>query len=181
MLKQEKSDSTAADDFRSLAEAAPPCITITLPLPEPMGVRTRLKNALREAEKGLKESGAGAEQAELLLQPMKELAAPIGPIGIQRSCSQYPTSHQAFLVFVPGPQAGRSSRYREDGAFPCRSSPRLVAIACSSGSGRRAGPRGWIRWWPSGMNDRSVLDPVPLAPSPVRQKPADDSHAQRMH
>ncbi len=106
MLKQEKSDSTAADDFRSLAEAAPPCITITLPLPEPMGVRTRLKNALREAEKGLKESGAGAEQAELLLQPMKELAAPIGPD--RNPTLMQPVSHQPSGV--PGLCAWSPSR-----------------------------------------------------------------------
>lgn len=51
-----------------LAAAKGPCISIFLPLPEPLEVRTRLKNAIRNVEKSLKgEHGA-------LLEPVSALA-----------------------------------------------------------------------------------------------------------
>jgi hypothetical protein len=67
----------AAQDLKALAAAVPPCITILLPLPEPSEIHIRLKNAVRYAEKSLRERNVRPEEIEALLQPVQALAETI--------------------------------------------------------------------------------------------------------
>lgn len=62
------------EELRNLVVAAPPCITILLPLREPVEIHTRLKNAIRRAEQGLKELNLDTETIEELVEPIKTLA-----------------------------------------------------------------------------------------------------------
>ena len=65
------------DDLRSLASAKGPCITVVAPLPNPLEIRTRLKNAIREVEKKLAARGTDRDASAMLVEPLHRLAAEI--------------------------------------------------------------------------------------------------------
>jgi hypothetical protein len=64
-------------DLKTLVTAAPPCITILIPLPDPPEVHIRLKNAVRGVAKGLQERNVDPEQARTLIEPIQALAETI--------------------------------------------------------------------------------------------------------
>lgn len=62
-------------DLRSLAEAQRPCITVSIAIPDPLQLRTRMKDATREVERHLKAAGIEGATATVLLEPIHSLAS----------------------------------------------------------------------------------------------------------
>jgi Bacterial archaeo-eukaryotic release factor family 3 len=77
MITLKKRERLSAVDLNGLATAAPPCITILLPLPDPFGLRAQLKNTLRSAKEQLKGSDMDSGPIGTLLQPIEELVPSI--------------------------------------------------------------------------------------------------------
>jgi hypothetical protein len=69
-----ESGALAAEELRKLVTATPPCVTLLLPLPEPLEIHIRLKNAIRRAEHGLKERNVDPDAIEELVRPLQALA-----------------------------------------------------------------------------------------------------------
>jgi hypothetical protein len=65
-------DLVGFDDLRLLASASSPCITIVLPLPNPLEIPVRLKNAIRSVTRKLEV--IKAQSSDTLLEPVRELA-----------------------------------------------------------------------------------------------------------
>ena len=61
-------------DLRSLAEAQRPCITVSIAIPDPLQLRTRMKDATREVERHFKAAGIEGATATVLLEPINSLA-----------------------------------------------------------------------------------------------------------
>jgi uncharacterized protein (DUF2249 family) len=72
-----QSGPLAGQELKNLAAAAPPCVTLLLPLPEPAEIHIRLKNAIRSAEKGLKERNVDPGRIEELMEPVHALTQAI--------------------------------------------------------------------------------------------------------
>jgi hypothetical protein len=68
-------EAVTFDDLKPLATASGPCITMTIPLPNPAEIDVRLKNAIRGTQKKLAEFGADATRSASLMAPIQELAA----------------------------------------------------------------------------------------------------------
>src|SRR5262252_97691 len=77
-----ESGAFAGEELRNLVTVAPPCITILLPLPTPLEIHTRLKNAIRRAEQALKERDVEREKIEELMRPLQALAQTIETDGV---------------------------------------------------------------------------------------------------
>src|SRR5260370_25695144 len=67
-------DVVSLSELKSLAGAAGPCITIVLPLSEPLEIRTRLKNAIHGIEKRFSPSDRDPDVAGLL-EPIRATVA----------------------------------------------------------------------------------------------------------
>src|SRR5438046_10414298 len=65
-------DVASFDELKSLAAAKGVCITLVEPIPNPLEIRTRLKNAIRRVEKKLADHGADGIPA--LLEPIHAIA-----------------------------------------------------------------------------------------------------------
>src|SRR5690349_3126213 len=65
-------DLVGFDDLRLLARASGPCITIVLPLPNPLEIHVRLKNAIRSVTRKLEVTKP--QSPDTLLEPVRELA-----------------------------------------------------------------------------------------------------------
>src|SRR6185503_1381609 len=70
-------DVVSFDDLKRLASAKWPCITVIMPLPNPIEIRTRLKNAIRAIEQNLKDLGTDGNTAAVLLEPVRAMAIAI--------------------------------------------------------------------------------------------------------
>jgi len=66
-------DVVSFDDLKLLAGAKPPCLTMLVPLPNPLEIETRLNNALRDARKVL--AGRGVDDD--FLEPIRSLAGAV--------------------------------------------------------------------------------------------------------
>jgi len=66
-----------AGDLKELAEAAGPCITMAVDIPDPRQIRTRIKNSIRAAEEALRTLGVDENTAGVLVGPIKSLAASV--------------------------------------------------------------------------------------------------------
>jgi hypothetical protein len=71
------SEIVSFDDLRFLSTARCPCITAVVTMPDPMQVRTHMKNAVHQIEKRLPEMGLDAQVASALLEPIRAIAADI--------------------------------------------------------------------------------------------------------
>lgn len=60
------------DDLRLLATAKGPCITIAIPLPNPLELPVRLKNAIRSVTRKLEDTKP--QSSDSMLEPVRELA-----------------------------------------------------------------------------------------------------------
>jgi hypothetical protein len=60
------------DDLKPLATASGPCITMTVPLPNPAETDVRLKNAIRGVQKKLAEFGIDDKRSASLMAPIRE-------------------------------------------------------------------------------------------------------------
>ncbi len=67
-------DVVTLADVKALAGAAGPCITLVMPIPNPLELAARLKSALRSVQKQLAERHTDAETADGLLAPIEQLA-----------------------------------------------------------------------------------------------------------
>jgi Bacterial archaeo-eukaryotic release factor family 3 len=67
-------EAVTFDDLKPLATASGPCITMTVPLPNPLEIDVRLKNAIRGAQKKLAEFGVDATHSARLMAPIHEFA-----------------------------------------------------------------------------------------------------------
>jgi Bacterial archaeo-eukaryotic release factor family 3 len=67
-------EAVTFDDLQPLATASGPCITMTVPLPNPAEIDVRLKNAIRGAQKKLAEFGVDATHSARLMAPIHEFA-----------------------------------------------------------------------------------------------------------
>jgi hypothetical protein len=65
-------DVVGFNDLRLLATASSPCITIVLPLPNPLELPVRLKNAIRTVTRKLED--IKPQSSDTILQPVRELA-----------------------------------------------------------------------------------------------------------
>ena len=70
-----RQDVVTLVDLKALAGAADPCITLIMPIPNPLELAARLKCALRSVQKQLAERHTDAETASGLLAPIEQLAA----------------------------------------------------------------------------------------------------------
>jgi hypothetical protein len=61
-------------DLQPLTTAVGPCITMSVPLPNPAEINVRLKNAIRGVQKQLAEFGTDDENAASLMAPLQEFA-----------------------------------------------------------------------------------------------------------
>ncbi len=68
-------EAVTFDDLKPLATASGPCITMTVPLPNPAEIDARLTNAIRTTQKKLAERGIDATSSASLMAPIQELAA----------------------------------------------------------------------------------------------------------
>jgi hypothetical protein len=69
------SETVSFDDLRFLAHVQGPCITLAIAFPDPAQVQARLKNAIRDIERGLSGRGVDARLATELLDPLRSFAA----------------------------------------------------------------------------------------------------------
>ncbi|HXA07333.1 MAG TPA: hypothetical protein VNY30_20950 [Bryobacteraceae bacterium] len=67
-------DVVTLADVKALAGAAGPCITLVIPIPNPLELAARLKSALRSVQKQLAERHTDAETAGGLLASIEQLA-----------------------------------------------------------------------------------------------------------
>src|SRR5438874_4868481 len=65
-------------DLRSLAAAKGACITLIEPIPNPLEIRTRLKNAVRGMEKKLADRGIRDDAIKELVEPIQAIASGAG-------------------------------------------------------------------------------------------------------
>jgi Bacterial archaeo-eukaryotic release factor family 3 len=65
------------DDLKELASANGPCITLAVDIPDPLQIRTRMKNSIRGLEKRLHYAGVDTSTAGTLMEPIQALAASI--------------------------------------------------------------------------------------------------------
>jgi hypothetical protein len=65
-------DVVGFNDLRLLATASTPCITIALPLPNPLELPVRLKNAIRTVTRKLED--IRPQSSDTLLEPVRDLA-----------------------------------------------------------------------------------------------------------
>src|SRR5260370_10426044 len=68
-------DVASFDELKSLAAAKGVCITLIEPIPNPLEIRTRLKNAIRGVEKKLADHAAAAEAIPALVEPIHAIAS----------------------------------------------------------------------------------------------------------
>jgi hypothetical protein len=74
-------ETVSFSELRKLSGAAAPCITIATALPNPLEVRTRLKNAVHGIEKDLSSTNRG-EDISGLIEPIREAADTIETKGL---------------------------------------------------------------------------------------------------
>src|SRR5216683_3430125 len=67
-------DVVTLADVKALAGAAGPCITLVMPIPNPLELAARLRSTLRSVQKQLAERHTDAETAGGLLAPIEQLA-----------------------------------------------------------------------------------------------------------
>jgi hypothetical protein len=75
-------DVVSSGDLKALAAASGPCITIVEPIPNPIEMPARLKNAVRGVEKQLTGYGIAAGAIASLIQPVQDLAETAEAAGI---------------------------------------------------------------------------------------------------
>ncbi len=73
-------DVVGFNDLRLLATASSPCITIVLPLPNPLELLIRLKNAIRSVTRKLED--IKPQSSDTLLEPVRELARTMETEGV---------------------------------------------------------------------------------------------------
>jgi hypothetical protein len=71
------SETVSLVDLRALAAAKGPCITVAVTIPNPVQIRTHLKNAIREVERALSPLDIDPFTTSVLLEPIHALAASI--------------------------------------------------------------------------------------------------------
>jgi hypothetical protein len=69
-------------DVKQLASASGPCVTIMVHIPTPFELATRLRNAVRAAEKELRERDVESALTGSLLEPIRDLAATVESSGV---------------------------------------------------------------------------------------------------
>ena len=67
-------EAVTFDDLKPLATASGPCITMTVPLPNPAEIDVRLKNAIRGVQNKLAEFGTDDKHSASLMAPIREFA-----------------------------------------------------------------------------------------------------------
>ena len=67
-------EAVTFDDLKPLATASGPCITMTVPLPNPAEIDVRLKNAIRGVQTKLAEFGTDDKHSASLMAPIREFA-----------------------------------------------------------------------------------------------------------
>ncbi len=67
-------EAVTFDDLKPLATGSGPCITMTVPLPNPAEIDVRLKNAIRGVQKKLAEFGIDDKRSASLMAPIQEFA-----------------------------------------------------------------------------------------------------------
>ena len=74
---REISETASFDDLRFLSEAQGPCITMAIAMPDPAQIQSRLKNAIRDVERGLIGRGVDTRIAMELVDPLRSVAESI--------------------------------------------------------------------------------------------------------
>ncbi len=135
-------DVVTFGDLKMLAGASSPCITITVPIPTPFGISTRLKNAVRSVEKQL---AARAQPATIasLLEPIYELTRSAETAGIWSNGLIVFRSPDAFRYFSLSGRVPESERVEE--RFQVR--PLLAALTREQRFHLLALSRQRIRLW----------------------------------
>jgi len=67
-------DVVTLADLRALTAASGPCLTLVMPIPQPLELAARLKNGIRAMEKQLGEMRMAEAEAQELLAPVRQLA-----------------------------------------------------------------------------------------------------------
>lgn len=70
-----RQDVVTLADVKALAAAPDPCITLVMPIPNPLELAAHMKSALRSIQKQLEEQHMDPEKAGALLAPIEQLAA----------------------------------------------------------------------------------------------------------
>ena len=103
MTAQETHDFVRFDDLRLLASSGSPCITIVLPLPNPLEIPVRLKNAIRSVTRKLEV--IKPQSPDTLLEPVRELARTTESHGVWSNgliVFRSPDVFRYFLLHQPG-------------------------------------------------------------------------------
>ena len=98
-------DLVGFDDLRLLAGASSPCITIVLPLPNPLEIPVRLKNAIRSVTRKLEV--IKPQSPDTLLEPVRELARTTESQGVWSNgliVFRSPDVFRYFLLHQPVPE-----------------------------------------------------------------------------
>jgi hypothetical protein len=70
-------DIVSFDDLKLLSAAQGLCITAVAPIPHPIGIRTRLKNAIRQVEKELVDRGVDRSTTAVLIEAVESITTTI--------------------------------------------------------------------------------------------------------
>jgi hypothetical protein len=113
-------DVVGFNNLRLLASASSPCITIVLPLPNPLELPVRLKNAIRSVTRKLED--IKPQSSDTLLEPVRELARTTETEGVWSNgliVFRSPDVFRYFFLHQPVPDCMRSkSGFRSGRCFP---------------------------------------------------------------
>jgi hypothetical protein len=65
------------DDLKDLAAAGGPCVTVAMKIPDPLHIRTHIKNGIRGLEKSLHDFGVDERTTATLMGPIQSLASSV--------------------------------------------------------------------------------------------------------
>ena len=88
------------DDLKQLARTGGPCITIVVPIPTPLELSPRMKNAARVVERSLTERGLDSGAVQSLLEPVRELAEAVETARIWSNALILFRSPELFRYFL---------------------------------------------------------------------------------
>ena len=109
-------EAVTFDDLRPLAAASGPCLTMSVPLPNPAEIAVRLKNAIRGVQKKLAEFGIDDKHSASLMAPIQEFAT-IAETDRVWGPRDHPVAFTRPVPVLHAARAGPGGAY-SGGAFP---------------------------------------------------------------